>query len=53
VVIELTRRGLRVATAVNDALHEWEAALAVSMPAGPARRTLDELTHAVEASPSG
>jgi DNA-binding MarR family transcriptional regulator len=52
VVIELTRRGLRVAKAVNDALHEWEAQLELSMPAAQALRTLDALTRTIEASAS-
>jgi DNA-binding MarR family transcriptional regulator len=51
VVIELTRRGLRVATAVNNALHEWEAALDLSIPAEHALLTLDGLTGAIETSP--
>jgi DNA-binding MarR family transcriptional regulator len=51
VVIELTRRGLRVATGVNNALHEWEAALDLSIPAEHALLTLDGLTGAIETSP--
>jgi len=47
VVIELTPTGRRLATEVNDALHEWEAALALPMPAERAVRTLDQLTAAV------
>jgi DNA-binding MarR family transcriptional regulator len=47
VVIELTATGRRLATEVNDALHEWEAALALPMPAERAVRTLDQLTAAV------
>lgn len=47
VVVELTPTGRRLATAVNDALHEWEAALALPMPVDRAVRTLDQLTAAV------
>lgn len=47
VVVELTRTGRRVATSVNDALHEWEAALDLPMPVDRAVRTLDQLTVAV------
>jgi DNA-binding MarR family transcriptional regulator len=47
VVVELTATGRRLATAVNDALHEWERALALPMPAARAVRTLDQLTAAV------
>jgi DNA-binding MarR family transcriptional regulator len=51
VVVELTERGRQVATTVNDALHEWEAALRLPMPADHAIRTLEDLTAAVDASP--
>jgi DNA-binding MarR family transcriptional regulator len=47
VVVELTPTGRRLATAVNEALHEWEAALALPIPAARAVRTLDQLTAAV------
>jgi DNA-binding MarR family transcriptional regulator len=47
VVVELTATGLRLATAVNDALHEWEATLALPMPVARAVRTLDQLTAAI------
>jgi DNA-binding MarR family transcriptional regulator len=47
VVVELTSTGRDLATAVNDALHEWEAALALPMPVARAVRTLDQLTAAV------
>jgi DNA-binding MarR family transcriptional regulator len=47
VVIELTPAGRRVATRVNDALHEWEAAVALPIPAERAVRTLDGLTEAI------
>jgi DNA-binding MarR family transcriptional regulator len=47
VVVELTATGRRLAAAVNDALHDWEAALSLPMPAARALRTLDQLTAAV------
>ncbi len=47
VVVELTATGRRLATAVNDGLHEWEAAIALPMPAERAVQTLDQLTAAV------
>jgi DNA-binding MarR family transcriptional regulator len=47
VVVELTATGRRLATAVNDSLHEWEAALALPIPVDRAVRTLDQLTAAV------
>ena len=46
-MIELTPAGRRVATRVNDALHEWEAAVALPIPAERAVRTLDGLTEAI------
>ncbi len=45
VIVELTDEGLLVATEVNDALHRWEARLAVPAPA--LVETLDGLTDAV------
>jgi DNA-binding MarR family transcriptional regulator len=50
VVVELTARGRRVAVAVNDELHAWEAALDLSMPVGRAVEVLAELTAAVTAT---
>ena len=47
VIVELTPAGRRVATAVNDALHDWEAAIELPMPAARAVRTLDQLTTAL------
>lgn len=47
VVVELTGAGRRVATAVNDALHAWEAEIALPIPVARAVRTLDQLTTAV------
>jgi DNA-binding MarR family transcriptional regulator len=47
VVVELTATGRRLAAAVNEALHDWEAALALPMPAERAVRTLDQITAAV------
>jgi DNA-binding MarR family transcriptional regulator len=47
VVVELTPTGRRLATTVNAALHEWEAALVLPMPAARAVRTLDQLTAVV------
>ena len=47
VVIELTPKGRRVATSVNAALHEWEAALALPVPAATAVALLDDLTAAI------
>jgi DNA-binding MarR family transcriptional regulator len=50
IVVELTARGRRVAVAVNDELHAWEAALALPMPVERAVKLLDQLTHAVSRS---
>ena len=50
VVIELTPTGRRVATAVNAALHEWEAALDLPLPVGSAVALLDDLTAAVRST---
>lgn len=47
VVIELTAAGRRVAMAVNDALHGWEASVALPLPAERAVRVLDGLTAAI------
>jgi DNA-binding MarR family transcriptional regulator len=47
VIIELTAPGRRVATAVNDALHEWEASVDLPMSAARAVRVLDDLTAAL------
>ena len=47
VVVELTPTGRRVATSVNAALHEWEAALDLPAPATTAVEFLDDLTAAI------
>jgi DNA-binding MarR family transcriptional regulator len=47
VVIELTAVGRRVATTVNDALHEWESTLKLPMRAEVAVSMLDDVTAAV------
>jgi DNA-binding MarR family transcriptional regulator len=47
VVIVLTPKGRRVATSVNAALHEWEAALDLPVPASTAVALLDDLTATV------
>jgi DNA-binding MarR family transcriptional regulator len=47
VVVALSARGRRLAVAVNDALHAWEAALDVPMTTERAVRVLDELTASV------
>jgi DNA-binding MarR family transcriptional regulator len=49
VVVELTDEGEKLAAAVNNALHEWEAALALPLTRSDAVRTLDLLTGAVRA----
>ena len=48
VVVELTPKGLGVATSVNVALHQWEAALDLPVAAATAVELLDELTAAIE-----
>jgi DNA-binding MarR family transcriptional regulator len=50
VVIVLTASGARLATAVNDALHAFEASLRLPLPASAAVTVLDDLTTAVLAS---
>ncbi len=47
VVVELTPTGRRVATSVNAALHQWEAALDLPAPATTAVEFLDDLTAAI------
>jgi DNA-binding MarR family transcriptional regulator len=47
VIIELTASGRRVATSVNDALHAWEASVALPLPAERAVKLLDGLTEAI------
>jgi DNA-binding MarR family transcriptional regulator len=47
VVVELTARGRRLAIAVNDELHAWEAALELPISSARAVRVLDQLTAAV------
>jgi DNA-binding MarR family transcriptional regulator len=49
VVVELTAAGRRLATSVNDALHDWEAGLALPAPSGRLVELLDALTDAVRA----
>jgi len=52
VVIELTPKGRRVATSVNAALHDWEAALDLPVPADAAVALLDDLTAAIGPAPT-
>lgn len=47
VIIELTAAGRRVATSVNDALHDWEASVELPLPAERAVKVLDGLTAAI------
>ena len=48
VVIELTPAGLRLATRVNVALHEWEAGLDLAIPTGQVVDILDAVTASVQ-----
>jgi DNA-binding MarR family transcriptional regulator len=50
VVVELTRSGRRLATSVNAALHEWEAALELPVPPAAVVELLDDLTAAISSS---
>jgi DNA-binding MarR family transcriptional regulator len=50
VVVELTPKGLRLATSVNRALHAWEADLDLPMPRTSAIALLDGITAAVDPS---
>jgi DNA-binding MarR family transcriptional regulator len=50
VVVELTPKGRRLSTAVNAALHEWEAALDLPVPAASVVAILDDLTVAIRAT---
>lgn len=47
VVIELTAKGRRLATSVNEALHEWEASLDLPVDRAASVALLDELTTAI------
>ena len=47
VVVELTPAGRRIATAINDALHEWESELYLPIPNRKAVELLDGLTAAI------
>lgn len=49
VVVELSAAGLRLATRVNDALHEWERGLDLSGDRATIDAVLDGLTGAVAA----
>jgi DNA-binding MarR family transcriptional regulator len=49
VVVALTPAGLRLATAVNRALHDWEASLALPDGGADVARVLDDLAEAVRA----
>ncbi len=49
VVIALTPAGSRLARSVNDALHQWEAALGLPLAADDAVEVLDLVTRAVRA----
>jgi DNA-binding MarR family transcriptional regulator len=51
VIIELTPKGRRIATAVNASLHEWEAALDLPVPVAAAVSLLDDLTAAIAPAP--
>ena len=51
VVVGLTPKGRRVATSVNAALHEWEAALDVPVAVTEAVALLDDLTAAIGPAP--
>jgi DNA-binding MarR family transcriptional regulator len=50
VVVELTSSGRRLATSVNAALHEWEAALELPVPPATVVSLLDDLTAAIGAT---
>jgi DNA-binding MarR family transcriptional regulator len=47
VIVELTPAGLKLATRVNSALHEWEEGLDLAGDAGDVGGALDDLTTAV------
>lgn len=47
VVVALTPRGLELASAVNRALHEWEASLALPTDAGEVGQVLETVAAAV------
>ena len=51
VIIELTPAGLRLATRVNKALHEWEAGLVVDADENAVDRVLEALTTAIAPIP--
>lgn len=50
VVVELTPKGLRLATAVNRALHEWEASLDLPIPRREVIGILDGIAGAVRST---
>jgi len=52
IVVELTPTGRRLSAAVNAALHEWEAALDLPVPAASVVTLLDDLTAAIRATPT-
>jgi DNA-binding MarR family transcriptional regulator len=47
VIVELTPAGLKLATRVNSALHEWEESLDLTGDSGDMGGALDDLTTAV------
>ncbi len=49
VVVELTPAGMRLATRVNAALHEWEASLDLPIPTDQVVGVLDAVTAGVQA----
>lgn len=48
VVVELTPRGLRVATRVNQDLHAWESSLDLPRPPADVVAVLDAVTEAID-----
>ena len=48
VVVELTARGLRVATRVNRELHAWESSLDLPVPHADVVAVLDGVTDAIQ-----
>jgi DNA-binding MarR family transcriptional regulator len=50
VVVELTAAGLRLATRVNRALHDWESSLALTRDPAAVMDVLDEVTAAARAT---
>ena len=51
VVVELTASGLRLATQVNQRLHEWEASLELPLAHGEVMAVLEAVTAAMDQRP--